>query len=282
MPVQTRRRGPKAAPAAESNAAAQPAPAKAKKAAPKSKAAVVEEKVTVPAKRAGSKSPKREPSPKRTNAAKSSGGKAATTATPSAAYKGVLSQIQDLGPVRIQKSLVSRKQRSRSKQAGKQAGERLVKRQLLSQELHRLSNPDLLSAGKVQQPKEIKARAQAEEKRRVAGESIKRRALLQEIRTKGDKGLHAILHRPRAIQVAGKSGAKSVASKVTAATSPKQLKGKALVELSELVSPRTAFHPSLVKQKLQVKDTHRQVGLEMMKRAQVQEIKRRSDKTMQK
>lgn len=252
MPVQTRRRGPKAAPAHKEVSEAQPV---VKKTA----------ETHVPAKRAAPKAAKPAPSPKRSTQSKK-----ASSGQPSEVFQEVLSQIQHLGPTRIQKNLTTRKQRSRSKVAGKQATERLVKRQALSLELHRLSNPDLLSSDKTQVPKEIKARVEAEEKRREAGESIKRRALLKEIKTKGEKGLHAILHHPRA----GKSRSTSPVRRVSSAD-PKQLKGKTMSELTELVSPRTAFHPSIVKQKLQIKDTHKQVGLEMMKHAQVQEIKQR-------
>jgi len=155
----------------------------------------------------------------------------------------------------------------------KQDPERVVKRKAIAKEVRRLSGDiDLLVTDQVA-PKEVKAKVDAEQKRKEAAVKILKKQVVKEINTLGDSGVHKLLH-----SIKGKSKVVKAGAKKPKKLDAKKLQKKTLDELTELVTPSTRHKPSYVKTKLSVKEAKKQIGIEVVKQATVKEIKSLGEK----
>lgn len=159
----------------------------------------------------------------------------------------------------------------------KQDPERVVKRKAIASEVRRLSGDiDLLVTDQVA-PKEVKAKVDAEQKRKEAAVKIMQKKVVKEINTLGDSGVHKLLH-----NIKGKSKVVKAGAKKPKKMDAKKLQKKTLDELTELVTPTTEHKPSYVKTKLSVKEAKKQIGIEVVKQATVKEIKSLGEKGVMK
>jgi predicted lipid-binding transport protein (Tim44 family) len=145
--------------------------------------------------------------------------------------------------------------------------EKLSKRQAIASEFRKYS----LTSDHVN-PAEVKTKVVQNKKKQELQAKNNQKKVVEHIETLGDKGVHKLLHRIKGSdKVAGKVAKKGAAP--AKKLDIKKIQKKTLTELTDLVTPTSVHKPSVIKTKVDIKETKKQIGAEVVKYATMKEIK---------